>query len=144
MNNPKSQKDAIYKKLHDSRQRVTSQKQIMLEVLLKNTDYMLTAAQIMEMVGTDTMDSATVYRILQSFHDAGVIEYSLNPNGIGKYKICDSSPHHHMICTACGRIINFPCDEKVWEKHLRENNFTETGHNIEIYGICEECNKNRG
>ncbi len=141
MNHSISKKESLYIKLHEKGQRVTSRKKIILDVLLKNTEYMLSATQIIDLMGKGRMDSATVYRILQSFHDAGVIEYSLNPHGVAKYKICDTSPHHHMICTSCGRIINFPCVEKFWDKHLRDNNFIETSHNIEIYGICEECNK---
>ncbi|HPQ47218.1 MAG TPA: Fur family transcriptional regulator [Clostridia bacterium] len=131
----------LYEKLHDAGFRVTARKKLLLSVLLDNSDYLLSPSDIIGKLEPGTMDTATVYRILQSMHQAGIIESSLDSQGISRYKICDSTPHHHMICTSCGRILNFPCNEKFWGKYLEENNFKETSHSIEVFGICSECQK---
>jgi len=135
-------KDTIYKQLRSEGQRITKQKKLVLDILLENMNYMLSASQIIELMKSSKMDTATVYRILQAFSDTGVIESLLSPDGVTKYKICEHKPHHHMICKYCGKIINFPCAERLWDKYLEENNFTEESHKIEIYGKCEECSLN--
>jgi Fe2+ or Zn2+ uptake regulation protein len=135
-------KESLYKRLHDNGQRITKRKQIIIDLLLENTEYMLSVSQIMEVLLTGSMDTATVYRILQSFDEAGVVETSIDSCGITKYKICDSMPHHHLICTNCGKITNFPCSEKFMEKYIKENGFIEEYHKIEIYGKCRECSIN--
>ncbi|HPJ23032.1 MAG TPA: transcriptional repressor, partial [Clostridia bacterium] len=93
----------LYEKLHDAGFRVTARKKLLLSVLLDNSDYLLSPSDIIGKLEPGTMDTATVYRILQSMHQAGIIESSLDSQGISRYKICDSTPHHHMICTSCGR-----------------------------------------
>lgn len=132
-------KNLIYNKLREAGLRITARKKIILTVLSDNSDYMLSSADIIGKIRPGSMDTVTVYRILQSLYNAGIIESSIDSQGVTKYKLCDSSPHHHMICTDCGRIINFPCSERFWEKYLLENKFTEEYHKIEIYGKCKEC-----
>lgn len=134
-------KSEIYNKIHESGQRVTNNKKILIDVLLSNRDYFLSVNGIINKLSHDSMDTATVYRILQSLHSMGIIETTIVTGGITKYKICDSGPHHHMICTICGKVLNFPCDESPWENHLKENNFTEETHKLEIYGVCEQCSR---
>lgn len=135
-------KNDIYRNLNEKGRRITRQKMIILDVLFDNTDRMLSANDIHSLVPADiNIDIATVYRNLQGFAEDGILETMVDASGLGRYKICDSEPHHHMICTECGRIINFPCAVKFWEPYLDENNFTETSHVIEIYGKCSKCNK---
>ena len=134
-------RELIYNKIHDSGQRMTRNKELLIDVLLSNRDYFLSVNGILEKLSHDSMDTATVYRIIQSLHAIGVVETTVVSGGITKYKVCDPGPHHHMICTRCGKVLNFPCDESPWESYLKENKFTEESHKLEIYGICEECRK---
>lgn len=142
MNYHENIKEAIYKKLQKNGQRITTGKQKVINVLSDNMDYMLSASIIKEKLRTDKPDKATVYRILQAFKEAGVIELLIDSNGVTKYKLCETKPHHHMICTSCGKIINFPCNGNFWKNFVIENNFKEESHKIEIYGKCSDCNKN--
>lgn len=135
-------KESIYKKLHEAGLRITVRKKIVLSVLSENSDYMLSSSDIIGKIEPGSMDTVTVYRILQSLNNAGIIESFIDSQGVSKYKICDSSPHHHMICINCGKIINFPCLNEFWDRYLKENEFTEEYHKIEIYGKCKECAKN--
>jgi Fur family ferric uptake transcriptional regulator len=55
--------------------------------------------------------------------------------------------HHHLICTNCGRIIDYTdfVDEelellKKTEKELtKKYNFEINNHTIQFYGLCDEC-----
>ena len=57
--------------------------------------------------------------------------------------------HHHLVCTGCGRIVNYRdfIDEEVallkkTEEGLSKNyNFAITNHLIQFYGLCEGCRK---
>ncbi|MFO7611181.1 MAG: Fur family transcriptional regulator [Clostridia bacterium] len=133
-------KKDIYKKLKARGQRITRQKIAILDILLDNTDTMLSAGEIRSRIPGDIkIDDATIYRNVQGFADVGILESMIDSSGLNLYKLCDSSPHHHLICTECGRIINFPCRVDFWKPYLKENNFIESHHVIEIYGKCSEC-----
>ncbi len=134
-------KSEIYNLLHDKGQRITHQKSILLDILLENTDIMLSVNDILGCISDSSIDATTIYRNMQAFTESGITETMIDHKGLNRYKICDSQPHHHMICTDCGKIINFPCETKFWEPYITENNFTETHHVIKIYGKCSDCVK---
>ena len=51
--------------------------------------------------------------------------------------------HDHMICTKCGKIIEFRNDslENAQIKIAAQYNFHMLQHKMEIYGICADCMK---
>ncbi len=53
--------------------------------------------------------------------------------------------HDHLICTKCGKIIEFyvPSLEKLQEEIARRYGFKPLEHRLEIYGLCEACQKAR-
>lgn len=68
--------------------------------------------------------------------DDGVIHYE--HRHLGQH-------HDHMICTKCGKIIEFKNDhlEQLQAKVVSEFGFHMLQHRMEIYGICSECIKDR-
>jgi len=53
--------------------------------------------------------------------------------------------HDHLICAECGRIQEFndPEIEALQRQIARSRNFTLLHHNMELYGICAACRKQR-
>jgi len=53
--------------------------------------------------------------------------------------------HDHLICAECGRIQEFnnPEIEALQKQIARSRNFTLLHHNMELYGICAGCRKQR-
>ena len=53
--------------------------------------------------------------------------------------------HDHLICAECGRIQEFnnPEIEALQRQIARSRNFTLLHHNMELYGICAGCRKQR-
>jgi len=51
--------------------------------------------------------------------------------------------HDHLVCTGCGKIIEFYCEEieDLQQKVCEENGFALSSHNHEIYGHCLKCQK---
>ena len=119
--------------------RVTQQKKAILDVLLNHHDRMLSVFDIGEALGA-VMDNATIYRNVRKFADLGILETMVDSKGVQRYIICcDGTHHHHFICTSCGRIINFPCDNPFWRGLAQQHRFSEKYHRIEVYGVCASC-----
>lgn len=67
-------------------------------------------------------------------------------NGIARYEHRHLGQHHdHMICTKCGKIIEFENDplERLQGQIASEFGFHMLQHRMEIYGICSDCIKSR-
>ena len=60
-----------------------------------------------------------------------------------KYESNSKSHHDHLICTTCGKIVEFMDDdiEKRQDKIAKKNNFKISSHSMQLYGICENCQK---
>lgn len=92
----------------------------------------------------------TVYRTLDLLAKAGVINKIDIGEGQSRYEFRSGDKkehHHHLICTKCGKITDYSdfMDEelelvKKTEKNLsKKYNFIVHDHNIEFYGLCENC-----
>lgn len=67
-------------------------------------------------------------------------------NGTIRYEHHHLGQHHdHMICTKCGKIIEFENDqmEELQSRIAGGFGFHILQHRMEIYGICSECLKSR-
>jgi Fur family transcriptional regulator, ferric uptake regulator len=67
-------------------------------------------------------------------------------NGILRYEHRHLGQHHdHMICTKCGKIIEFKNDqmEHLQRQIVSSHGFYMLQHRMEIYGLCGECLKSR-
>ena len=53
------------------------------------------------------------------------------------------SHHDHLICTGCGRIVEFE-NEKIEELQIRvarSHGFEVESHKLELYGRCDRCRR---
>lgn len=67
-------------------------------------------------------------------------------DGIVHYEHRHLGQHHdHMICTKCGKIIEFENDrlEQIQAQVVSDFGFHMLQHRMEIYGICADCLKSR-
>ncbi|MCK5098810.1 MAG: FeoA domain-containing protein, partial [Desulfobacteraceae bacterium] len=67
-------------------------------------------------------------------------------NGVDRFEHRHLGLHHdHMICTKCGKIIEFRDEEleKNQSDMAKAYGFHMLQHKMEIYGICPECLKQR-
>jgi Fur family ferric uptake transcriptional regulator len=76
----------------------------------------------------------------------GFARQSRFDNGVVRYEHHHLGDHHdHMICTKCGKIIEFK-EDRLEEYQIRiaaSRGFHMLRHKMEIYGICSECLKER-
>lgn len=81
----------------------------------------------------------TVYRTLKLLSAAGLARERQFGDHLARYD--REEPHDHLICTKCGRIIEFR-DEGLPRIHARiaaRWGFTSKDHRLEVYGTCREC-----
>lgn len=88
------------------------------------------------------IDRASVYRAVDLFEKLGIVQ-RLNTGWKYKIELTDAfmAHHHHLTCTHCGRTV--PMNEQKLERFIdqlaNEHGFKPTGHQIEIQGLCPDC-----
>jgi Fur family ferric uptake transcriptional regulator len=87
---------------------------------------------------------ATVYRTLELLVKSGLVRrVHLGEDHYHYEHVSGNSHHDHLICTACGGVIEF--HDEVLEARQREicekKKFTPTFHNLQILGLCDSCRR---
>ena len=130
----------ILEKYRDSGFKLTPQRIAILEYLDGNNAHP-SAEDIFKSIQDKfpTMSFATVYNTLEMLVNKGkVAELSIDPDK--KRFDPDSTPHHHLICSACRCIVDIYEDFELELAGEKKRDFNVTGHRIEFYGICPKCN----
>ena len=87
---------------------------------------------------------ATVYRTVKLLEEAGIAVARHFGPGQTLYEISEGRAHHdHLICEACGFIIEFESNEieKLQDTAAKRLGFNVLRHRHELFGLCE---KSRG
>lgn len=85
---------------------------------------------------------ATVYRTMKLLCDAGLVGMREFGEGFARYEALAPEGHHeHLICTGCGRIIEFDEEaiEALQERVTRRYGFEMHHHRLDIWGLCRDC-----
>lgn len=94
-----------------------------------------------------TMESSnfaisTVYRALMAFEEKGYVTKStLTGQDMSYYEWSKGQHKHYAICLKCRKLIplkSCPFEHANLEPY--EDDFTITGHKLELYGYCRKCN----
>ncbi|BBB91798.1 MAG TPA: transcriptional repressor [Methylomusa anaerophila] len=120
----------------------TRQRESVLSVL-ENSEKPLSAADIcskMEKSG-DVAWMSTVYRILELFVKKGmVIKTNVMNNEMAVYELNRFKHKHYAVCMNCHKIIAMAnCPMEKFIPKLEDENFHVMGHNLEVFGFCEDC-----
>jgi len=85
---------------------------------------------------------ATVYRTMKLLSECGLAAPRQFGDGQTRYEAAAGRQHHdHLICTACGEIVEFADDriEELQALVARRHGFEVERHKLELYGRCERC-----
>lgn len=87
---------------------------------------------------------ATVYRFLRDLSDHQYITEVRMGGQPSRYELAPKKHHDHLTCTSCGKIIEFENSkiEKIQEQVAAHFGFKLTGHVLELYGVCPNCQGN--
>ena len=123
----------------------TSQRDLILDTFLR-TEAHLSSEDLYRLVREQdpNIGQTTVYRTLKLLAEAGLAREVRFGDGITHYEHNYKHQHHdHMICSECGRIIEFFSAEleAIQDSMAAKHRFQVTQHLLRIIGICAECRR---
>ena len=98
-----------------------------------------TAEQLREQL--PKVGRATVYRSLRLLVDTGALCRVLLEDGTLHYQLSHHGHHHHLLCVECGSSQDLlGCDiEAQLHEVSAAHSFQLSGHWLEVYGLCQDC-----
>ena len=139
----KDQKEIGVLKEHLTRHqlKLTRQREQILNVFLKMEH--ITAEQMYRLLAKKDphIGLATIYRTLNLFCEAGLAQARHFGTQTQYDNVSHKGHHDHLICTSCGKIVEFENDdiERLQEEVATRNGFTIQTHKLELYGLCAGC-----
>lgn len=120
--------------------------------LLSRTSKHLSAKEIYASLYTrhPGIGLTTVYRTLELLLGLGIVQKVTLGDGQSRFELKSVRPkdhHHHLICTRCGKIVDYrdfvkeelELVRKTEESLAKKYDFVIQDHNIEFLGLCPEC-----
>lgn len=125
--------DEYFKKVN---LKLTNQRKIIIEIIneLDNASF-----KDIQDKCNEKMNKSTVYRIIELFLNKNIIIKNLDNDGNIYYSINKNEHKHYIYCVKCNKKkeINIcPVD------NVKNTGYKVLSHQININGICSECQKN--
>lgn len=141
----KKEKDVFEEHIQKAGLRRTAQRDVILEVFLKTEEH-LTSEDLYWLVQKKdpSVGHTTVYRTLKLLTEAGLArEVRFGDNKTYYEHHFEHQHHDHMICTECGKVIEFFSAEiESLQDQMADNfGFKPTHHSLRLWGVCSDCQK---
>lgn len=128
--------------LHKSGLKATPARIVALKILEKEHKP-LSVGILQRKTGKQKIDTVTLYRMMQSFQEKGIVRRVDLRHTHAHYEIATRADHHHITCERCGKIEDVSwCDlESIIQKALGQSVAFEhiTDHTFELFGVCRSC-----
>ena len=119
--------------------KVTPQRQAVFQVLYDNHVHPTAEAVHAEILRELPMVSLrTVYQTLNDLTAMGELGHIHVGTGSTRFDP-NVEPHHHLVCDACGRVVDVAADPEVAIPAGRHDGFTVTRTEIVFRGLCATC-----
>jgi Fur family transcriptional regulator, ferric uptake regulator len=123
----------------------TSQRDLILDIFLRTEEH-LSSEDLYRLVQKEdpSVGQTTVYRTLKLLTEAGLAREVRFGDGRTHYEHNYKHQHHdHMICSECGRIIEFFSAEleAIQDAMAAKHRFQVSQHLLRIIGVCAECRR---
>jgi Fur family transcriptional regulator, ferric uptake regulator len=135
---------ALKKIIRDLGLKVTQPRLLILKTLHSGRAH-VTAQEVYEKITKvdPSIGFATVYRLLKKLTESGYAT-ELRVGGMpARYELSPQNHHDHITCTKCGKICEFEnfAIEELQGQIAKKFGFKLTGHVMELYGICTDCQR---
>jgi Fur family ferric uptake transcriptional regulator len=104
----------------------------------------LSICEITKLLGKNMIDPASVYRVLNTFHDKGIVHRVDSSDNINRFALNrGEKAHPHFTCRLCGRVeclrdIPVPPIDANWKGYLIEE------RSFCLQGLCPGCIESSG
>ncbi|MBV9173821.1 MAG: transcriptional repressor [Chloroflexi bacterium] len=136
-----SRADWLLRRLAESGERMTGPRETVVRALVAQNGVINPEALSYEL-HPKGVGRATVYRTLDLLERHGMLT-RVHVEGCHGYTLCDEGHHHHLLCTACNRVV--PVDASDVEAEIRQLaerlRFRLDTHTLEFSGLCEACQR---
>ncbi|UCF80824.1 MAG: transcriptional repressor [Acidobacteriota bacterium] len=127
--------------------RMTMPRRVLVERIYRVHDHFDADGLLVELRRKNIpVSRATIYRTLELLSEANLVVKTALSDARASYEFAFGHDHHdHLICNACGAIVEFKDDviEQRQGKICREFGFTLACHSHKIYGLCPLCRRKR-
>lgn len=131
----------VSSKLHQKGMRMTEPRKKALDFFI-SSHHLKTPQELFDDLSKNDIKVGltTVYRMVNCLMEVNLAKaYSIN--GELRYIFCQPRHHHHLICLKCFKV------EDVFEcpiKGVKIEGFKVQSHQLDFFGICEDCQKLKG
>jgi Fur family transcriptional regulator, stress-responsive regulator len=130
----------LLERLRRGGRRLTAQRRIIAEVL-DGPHLHLTAEEILARARRQLpeISLATVYSTLKEFVALDEVAVLTLRDGRKRYDPNTTQPHHHLVCTECGKVLDvYPEEVPSLSEHERHD-FVVRSMDITFRGHCPDC-----
>ena len=130
------------------RRRSTAKQRTVFEVLREQQENFRSAQQLYLDIRRHRplqIGLTSVYRILRALADDRIAETQRAEDGEILYRLRSGTGHrHYLVCRRCGKAVGFtPAEiEEHTRRLIREYNYTDVTHYVDLYGVCPQCRTN--
>lgn len=139
----KKEKEIFEEHIQKTGLRRTAQRDLIMEIFLRTEDHMTSEDLYLLVQKEDPrVGHTTVYRTLKLLTEAGLAREVRFGDNKTYYEHHYNHQHHdHMICTECGRVIEFfsPDIESLQDEMADKFGFKPTHHSLRMWGVCSQC-----
>ena len=122
---------------------LTVQRRMIFAALLERDDHP-TVDQIFAQVKDRIpgISRTTVYRALETLANMGLVRRTHHFAASARFD-GNMEQHHHLVCTQCGKIIDFQDSSVIlaMPPETRRNGFTLLDYSVYFEGVCSECKR---
>lgn len=133
--------EMVSEKLHQKGMRMTEPRKAALEFFILE-HHLRTPKELFDDISKKDVKVGltTVYRMVNFLMEENLARaYSIE--GELRYIFCSPDHHHHLICLNCFKVEDvFDCPVK----NVKIEGFKVQSHQLDFFGICEECQKLKG
>jgi Fur family peroxide stress response transcriptional regulator len=134
--------ETIIQKLRDNGHKITPQRIAIVKILAISQGHP-SVEDIYDQISNEfpTMSLATVYRNIVLIKSLGEVLELGFPDGSNRYDGNRPTPHPHVICVACKKIVDPDLDslDEMKKEVALETHFKILNHRLDFFGICSNC-----
>lgn len=124
--------------------RLTSQRRVIVETLLRNLGTHLNARELLDLAQRDdpSIGIATIYRTIELLNSLGMLNMVNLEEGFLRFEVPDEQMHFHVFCRSCGKTVHLSEEETKMAEVTRwagSEGFELLPQTFEMAGICREC-----
>jgi len=121
--------------------RVTDQRLVILRELARRRTP-VSHPELTERLAGPTLDRATIYRNLQSLHEAGLLVRTQLGDNVWRFELprgasFEHGRHPHFVCTSCGDVECLPENAVALRGHAMRAQVSE----VQLRGRCGDCER---